>query len=502
MDIAWMITLFVAFIISRLFYSIWNSLYRRGNLPPGPTPFPVVGNVLQIRKGQLVTSLIKFAEKYGSVYTIYFGHKPVVILSGYETVKEALVDQAEDFGGRGKFPSVDEFFAGTGISFSNGEVWKDLRRFSITILRNFGMGKKSIEERIQEEASFLVAEINTFKQRPFNPTNLLVQAVSNVICSIVFGDRFEYDNQSFQQLLSQFEKTFRAVSSTWGQMADILPEIMKYVPGPHQRICSDLRKLETFVMERVKINQETLDPNSPRDYTDCFLIKHQKEKNNPSFNTNNMIMSILSLFFAGTETISTTLRHSFLIFMKYPEIQAKIHKEIDQVIGEKCNLTIDDRSKMPYTNAVIHEIQRFCDILPFSLPHAVTKDVSFKGYTIPKGTDVFPLLCSVHRDPRKFSNPDKFNPNHFLDSNGSFMKNDGFMVFSAGKRVCLGEGLARTELFIFLTTILKNFKLTSKTKFTEEDITPQLNGFANVPIPYEMSFIPRETEKNINYKGM
>ncbi|XP_018424959.1 PREDICTED: cytochrome P450 2G1-like isoform X2 [Nanorana parkeri] len=491
MDITWMSTLLLALIISFIIYSSWNAMYRSRNLPPGPTPLPIFGNVLQIRRGELVKSLVEVSYKYGVVYTVYFGHKPIVVLSGYETVKEALLDRAEEFSGRGKVQAFEDFFRGFGIVFSNGDRWRDLRRFSLTMLRNFGMGKKSIEERIQEEAGFLVAEIKSLKEKSIDPTGLLLQAVSNVICCVVFGKRFEYDNQSFRELLDLFGATFKDMSTPMGQLQEMLPDIINHIPGPHQRINTHLDKLRNFILERVKINQETFDPNCPRDYIDCFLVKQLQEKDNPNFNTRNMIMTILNLFFAGTETVSSTLRHGLLILMRYPEIQDKVLEEIDRVIGQNRIPNIEDRSKMPYTDAVIHEIQRYCDILPLNVSHLVIKDVSFKGYTLPKGTEVYPLLCTVHQDPKKFATPCKFNPNHFLDSNGSFKKNNAFMPFSAGKRVCVGEGLARMELFLFLTTILQNFKLTSGTKFTDEDIEPRMTGFANVPKFYEMSFIPR-----------
>ncbi|KAG9463815.1 hypothetical protein GDO78_021023, partial [Eleutherodactylus coqui] len=107
------------------------------------------------------------------------------------------------------------------------------------------------------------------------------------------------------------------------------------------------------------------------------------------------------------------------------------------------------------------------------------------------GTDVYPILyCALH-DPDYFATPNKFNPNHFLDENGSFKKEDAFIPFSTGKRVCAGEGLAKMELFLFFTTILQNFKLTTKMHLTEADISPNMTGFSNVPIPFELSFIPR-----------
>ncbi|NP_001085249.1 uncharacterized protein LOC432347 [Xenopus laevis] len=494
MDTAWLWTLLLTLLIScMLIYSTWTKMYRNSNLPPGPTPIPLFGNVLQIKRGEMVKSLLELRKIYGPVYTLYFGPSPVIILCDYQSIKEALNDQAEEFSGRGKIPSWDQYFQGYGEAFTNGEEWKQLRRFSLTTLRNFGMGKKGIEERIQEEAQFLVEEIKSYKEKSFDPAKLLVQCVSNVICSVVFGKRYEYSNKDFHELLYMFQAVFEDTSSSWGQLMTMLPIIMKHIPGPHRRVLHELNRVNDFILQRVNENEKTLDPKSPRNFIDSFLIQMQQEKENPmtKFHRKNLICTIMNLFFAGTETVSTTLRHGFLILLIHPEIEVKLHEEIDRVIGQGRCPTMEDKSKMPYTDAVIHEIQRVSDVIPMSLPHSVMKDTQLRGYTIPKGTDVYPMICTALRDPKQFATPNKFNPQHFLDDKGNFKTSNAFMPFSTGKRICLGEGLARMELFLFLTNILQNFKLHSEKQFTEDDIAPKMQGFANYPLFYEFSLIPR-----------
>lgn len=474
-------------------YLLWTHLYKRHRLPPGPTPLPLIGNLLEVRNGQMAKTLMELGKKYGSVYTFYFGPHPVVVFCGYETVKEALVDHGEDFIGRGRQPTVDRVFQGYGLMVSEGDRWRQLKRFTLTTLRNFGVGKRTIEDRIKEECSSLVEELTSYKGCQFDPAMIISKAVSNVISSVVFGSRFQYDDARFHRMLDIFSETFELMSSIWGQIQDMIPMIMNHLPGPHQKITTLLEELNDFVAERVKLNQETLDQQNPRDYIDCFLNKMQEEKDNPTseFNMRNLILTLNNLFFAGGETVATTLKHGFLVLLRYPDIQAKLHKEIDDVIGRDRQPNIEDRSKMPYTDAVIHEIQRFSNVIPMNAPHSATRDTNFRGFTIPKGTGVCALLCSVLEDSTHFATPDKFNPNHFLDSEGNFKRNEAFVPFSLGKRSCLGEGLARMELFLFLTSVLQNFVLTSQTQFTDSDIYPRMTGFANVPISYKMSFVSR-----------
>ncbi|XP_078500571.1 cytochrome P450 2G1-like isoform X1 [Lissotriton helveticus] len=476
-----------------LCFSFWKLYFCRGHLPPGPVPLPILGNLHHLKTSSMIESLRTLSEKYGPVYTLHLGLRRVVILWGYDAVKEALVDQGDEFSGRGAVPAIQTVIEDYGPIFSNGSRWKEIRRFSLLTLRNFGMGKRSIEERIQEEARYLIEELKNTKGLPFDPTLHLSNSASNVTCSVIFGKRFDYQDTDFLDLLKMINEAAALASSLSGQLYSMYTDILEYLPGPHKKIHGLLCCLEKFVERRVKMNKETLDPNSPRDYIDCFLIKMEEEKDNPEteFHMSQLVKSVLSLFLAGTETISTTLRYAFLLLLKYPEIKDKVIAEIDSVIGRIRISSIEDRIKMPYTDAVIHEIQRFSDIVPLGVPHIVMRDTNFRGFTLPKGTEVYPIISSVLRDPTQFTDPDTFNPGRFLDERGNFKKSDAFMPFSAGKRICIGEGLARNELFIYITAVLQNFQLKFSCDPNEIDIKPRLSGLIGIPVNYKVLAILR-----------
>nr|XP_021514931.1 cytochrome P450 2J6-like [Meriones unguiculatus] len=433
---------------------------RPKNYPPGPWRLPFVGNLFQfsLELSHLHLDIQPFVKKYGNIISLDFGNIPSVVISGLPLIKEALTHTEESFLSRPVIPTRKRVFKNNGIVFSSGQTWKEQRRFALRMFKNFGLGKKSLEQRIQEEALYLVEAIGEEEGQCFDPHFKINNAFSNIICSIVFGKRFEYKDGQFQELMKLIEEIVCLEASMMLMLYNALPSIITYLPGPHQTVFRNWEKLKLIVSRMIDSHRKDWNPAEPRDFIDAFLTEMTKypDKTATSFNEENLICSTLDLFFAGTETTSTTLRWALLFMTLNPDMQEKVQAEIDKVIGHDRQPRTDDRESMPYTNAVIHEVLRMGNIVPLSVPREVTADSTFTGFHLPKGTMILPNLTALHRDPKEWTTPAIFNPEHFLE-NGQFKKKESFLPFSVGKRACLGEQLARSELFIFFTTLMQKF---------------------------------------------
>ncbi|XP_063173358.1 cytochrome P450 2K1-like [Candoia aspera] len=471
--------------------SSWNN--SSPNLPPGPRTIPILGNLHRMDLKRPYRTMIQLSKEYGSVFRLKLGFQEIVVLTGYETVKEALVDQADVFAGRPFVPIFDDLSKGFGIIFARGENWKVMRRFTLATLRDYGMGRRTIEDKIIEECGVLAKTIETYAGKPFEITTIMTAAVSNIIVSILFGKRYDYEDATFLRLLKLINENIRISGSSDMLLYNMFPRL-GFLLGSHKRRLNNRKEFHDFIQATFIEHLKDLDENDQRSFIDSFLVRQREENKKTTeryFHYENLRAVVGNLFAAGTETTSNTLCWAVLLMMKYPEIQRKVQEEIAKVIGNLQPRT-DHRAKMPYTDAVVHEVQRFADILPTNVPHATTRDITFKGFFIPKGMHIVPLLSSVLHDESQWEKPQEFYPEHFLDAEGKFVKKDAFLPFSAGRRVCAGETLAKMELFLFFASLLQRFTFQPPpgTSKDDLDLTPAV-GFTSPPMPYRTCAMPR-----------
>ncbi|XP_051729884.1 cytochrome P450 2J6-like isoform X2 [Ctenopharyngodon idella] len=308
------------------------------NYPPSPFSLPLLGNIFNMDSREPHIYLTKLGHAYNNIFSLRLGRDKVVFITGYKMVKEALVTQAENFVDRPYSPLLARVYSGNaGLFFSNGQMWKKQRHFALSTLRNFGLGKKTMELAICEESRFLLDEMDKQKEIFF-------------------------------------------------QLYEAFPGIMKHLPGPHNDMFSNYKILHAFVREFIIKHKAELDPSEPRDYIDSFLIEMMEKPHETAdgFDEQNLVPCVLDLFLAGTETTSTTLCWGLIYLITYPEVQEKVHEEKDRVIGRSREPSIADKANMPFTEAVIHEILRFGDIVPMNGLRVADKDTTLGECFIPK----------------------------------------------------------------------------------------------------------------------
>ncbi|NXA51129.1 CP2J2 protein, partial [Nothocercus julius] len=454
--------------------------------PPGPIPLPVFGNLWLLNFKLRRETLAELTNIYGNIYTVWLGQSPVVVLNGYKAVKDGLVTHSEELSGRPLTPFYADMMGEKGIFLTSGHTWKQQRRFGMTIIRSLGIGKNNLEHQIQMEACHLVDNFANSKGKFTKRKRLgAFSEVKLVYCS----DPTQLSgNQNW--LLNLKELMFFPFCSK-SQMYDAFPWLMQYFPGPHQEVFAYSHFMHNLVRDEVRIH-ETHNTGDLRDLIDFYLAQIAKTKDDPTstFNTDNMVQTVVDLLLGGTETTSTTLLWALLYMVKFPEIQERVHREIEAVLEPSQLISYEDRKKLPYTNAVIHETLRYSNITSVGVPRQCVRNTTLLGFPIKKGTLVLPNLHSVVYDSEHWETPWKFNPDHFLDLDGNFVNKEAFLPFSAGHRVCLGEQMARVELFIFFTNLLRAFTFQIPEGVKEMDLEYILGAILQ-PHPYKLCAIPR-----------
>ncbi|XP_033625410.1 cytochrome P450 2J6-like [Asterias rubens] len=477
-----------------LFIATW--FYRRPrNLPPGPTGWPLLGYLPNlISAGDEYKNLTRLAKTYGPVFSMNLGGTLVVVVNSFASIKEALshpntADRAPTRFFKKMTDDPDALSVGT----ASGDSWSQQRKFCLSVLRGLGVWRSSFEDAIATEAGCLINGIKEHEGNPFNPAHLLGNAVSNVICSVTLGKRFDYADPKFQQLLKSITRIFEMCEG--GDVYTYLP-IMEYLSftSTFKDIESSTRSIIEFLRESVENHQSNLDVDNPKDFIDVFLreIHDNETKNIKSYITkNNMLLTCFDLFTAGTETSSTTLRWALLYMVAYPKVQAKIQQEIDDSVGRNRLPRLADKPQLPYTEATILEVQRLASIAALGVTHMFSKDTNLLGFDIPEGTRLLTNLWAVSRDPSIWSSPEEFKPERFIDEAGSLKPREEHLPFASGRRVCLGEQLAKMELFIFFSHLLHQFSF-KKPDESQPLSFEAVNGLTLTPIPFEVCAIPRE----------
>ncbi|CAH2324616.1 cytochrome P450 2J6-like [Pelobates cultripes] len=473
----------------------WWKVSRPKAFPPGPLSLPLFGNILQVDFSNPLKDMTELSKVYGPVYSIYLGSTLAVVVSGIKAIKEVLVVKGHEYADRPQNRVIRKASGEKGLVVAPyGRAWKEHRRFTLSTLRDFGQGKSSMDDRVAEESVYLLQEFKKNKDILYDPHSVVNNAVSNIICTIVFGRRYEYNDTTFSNILQLVHKHMKRTTGFWANLYNVLG-LIHYLPLPHQKLFGNMKSIFAFLENVLEEHKSTRVLGEPRDYIDCYLEELDKERkegnNKQTFDYQNLFACVVDLFVAGSETTSASLEWALLYMMAFPKIQEKCRSEIDKIRRDRDWIDYGDRVKMPYTQAVLQEVQRFASVLPLGLAHSVRNDERLNGFSIPKGTVIITDLYSLHHDETYWKYPHEFNPENFLSDDGELLKTESFLPFSAGPRICLGENLARMEVFLFFTTLLTHFEFHWPDPLSPPDLTPVF-GVAHTPKRFKIRLVSRK----------
>ncbi|XP_030628292.1 steroid 17-alpha-hydroxylase/17,20 lyase [Chanos chanos] len=489
---------------------IWFYLRRkiRGFLavdrsPPSLPALPIIGSILSLHSDSPPHIFFQqLQKKYGDIYSLKMGSHNVLIINNHLHAREVLLKKGKTFAGRPRTVTTDLLTRdGKDIAFGDYSVtWKFHRKVVHGALCMFGEGAASIEEIISREASSMCEVLTEMQSTAVDLAPELTRAVTNVVCSLCFSSSYKRGDAEFESMLQYSQGIVDTVAKD--SLVDIFPWLQIF-PNEDLRIlkqCVSIR--DRLLQKKYEEHKADYSDNIQRDLLDALLrAKRSSENNNTStqgvgLTDDHLLMTVGDIFGAGVETTTTVLKWSIAYLIHYPQVQKKIQEELDIKIGRDRHPQLSDRGNLPYLEATIREVLRIRPVSPLLIPHVALKDTSIGEYTVRRGARVIVNLWALHHDENEWKNPELFDPGRFLDEEGRGLRypSASYLPFGAGVRVCLGEALAKMELFLFLAWILQRFTL----EVPPGQPLPELRGKFGVvlqPLRYEVKARLREEWK-------
>ncbi|XP_078482165.1 cytochrome P450 2C13, male-specific [Ciona intestinalis] len=422
---------------------------------PGPWGFPFVGSAFHLGLHKDKT-LFEWTELYGPVYALNLGTRPAVALHGYSAIHEALVDKASACSGRICAPVFDAMINKQGLFFvDHGEHWKKWREIAHSGLAN---SWETTQAGILTESERLKNYLSGADGKPINIEETLQITMANAVFQACLSRRFDLDDTEAANFLVELYATNR--DPKFGKI--LFLTFLRFLPSYKSYLIEgDTRRKKVRKVLRGYIEDRLEDDAQSRDLVSLFF----KAGPTPSLENKTLVAALIQdMLFAGSITTSSQLLWVILFVLKNPACMHKMQNELDAVLGDCENPTksaINEKyDELHYTRAVVQEAMRLRCIAPTSMFHKATEDTTIAGYFVAKDTIIMPNLYSVHHDPITWApDPESFRPERHLDTDGSFVNSDHVIPFSVGWRRCVGEKIARTEIFAHLVTIFKHFEV-------------------------------------------
>ncbi|XP_055828709.1 probable (S)-N-methylcoclaurine 3'-hydroxylase isozyme 2 [Solanum dulcamara] len=442
-------------ILIPFFLLIYKQLIQKSrNLPPGPRPWPVLGNILQIGKRPHI-SLAEFAKIHGPLISVKLGTQIVVVASSPDSAAEILKTQDRLLSARSvprvavyEVSVMDQHSIVWSSDLSNH--WKFLRAFCRTHL----FSPKAVESQIslrEKKVSEMIDFLRSRKRETVKISEILFGTILNTLGNLFFSkDLCDLD----------YERNTSGIKHVLRKYIELgaMPNISDFYPLFNALDLQRLRKqteiyqnqLINIWSEIVKEKRQAISRRSS-DFLDVMI--------DSGFSDLQINILLIELIGAGSDTTTSTIEWAMTELLRNKDAMHKLQAELKSKIGVNHIITESNITELPYLAACVKETLRIHPPTPFLIPRRAPETCKIMDYTIPKNARLFVNVWAIGRDSNTWEDALSFRPERFLDSNVDFRGQDfEFIPFGGGRRICPGLAFARQEIHLILASLIHYFE--------------------------------------------
>ncbi|MED6158796.1 hypothetical protein PIB30_036102 [Stylosanthes scabra] len=481
-------TFFLSILVVLITLKFLFSTRRFKNLPPGPPPLPILGNLRQL-KFPMHRTLHEFSQKYGQVFSLWFGSQFVVVVSSPSLVQECFTKNDIILANRPPFTAGKH----VGYNFTTvtvapyGDHWRNVRRIiSLDVLSThrlnsfLGIRKDEIMRLVQ---SLAASSRNGEDFAKVEMKSKLNEMTFNTIMRMISGKRYyggDCDVADTEEA-KQFREIMKELLSFGGSSNPFeFVKVLRWFDfgNVEKKLKAIATRCDAFLQGLIDQHRMKQGGHNKNTMIDHLLSLQQSQ---PEYYTDQIIKGIvLVMLLGGTETSATSLEWAMAALLNHPEALKKAKEEIDTQIGQDRLIEESDISKLPYLQNIIHETFRLYPAFPLLAPHYSSKDCTVGGYNFPKNTILLVNAWAIHRDPELWRDPTEFKPERF-EKEGEAEK---LIPFGLGRRACPGANLGNRTVSLTLGLLIQCFEWK---RMSEEKIEMSEGKGATTPklIPLE-----------------
>ncbi|KAL4241058.1 Cytochrome P450 3A4 [Mactra antiquata] len=476
MDTLWITCQLLVFLFTLgliYLYHHFTQLRRLGI--PGPTPWPIFGNILHQMIRGIENTDKEWTKKYGKIYGMYNGFKPTIVVSDINVIKSILIKDFSNFQDRPHNGNLPKLFE-NGLFFMRGHVWKNTRNI---ITPTFSTGKlKNLIPIVNKCAETLADNFTAVTgQQDVSVREYFVNFTMDAIASTAFGLDIDSQKKPNDPFVTNIDPIFklRRLPRIYVTISAIIPGIgpllrklgFSSIPKESVQFYEDVGK--ALIEERRKKNLGRVDFLQLLMEAEFDENKQDHVSNNvPGQHNDGTVKKVMKLtddevngqafvfFLAGYETTASFLRYGSYVLALHPDVDEKLQNEIQQCIGDD-EPNYENIGRLKYMEQFVHEVLR-CYPPVTRLTRSTKSDITINNITIPAGSSIHVPVWQVQHNEEYYENPDKFDPDRFSPENRGSTDNVSFLAFGAGPRHCIGMRLALVEAKIALIYILRKVK--------------------------------------------